>query len=464
MANSKVIELDMEIKRSVVIQLKGNVEHISVSTFMELFGRNGPLEALVGDVDGVITESFKDVAFLLTLKHQSEGKIETIINHFKNQEVHFTSQNGNRMLVTARLPAPPQEIITLHPIPCYIDDAKIKALLEKNKWGKIASMDFGTHRNFKSIKNGWLNIYFDKININNIPKTAKICGKWVTITKPGESHLPLCRFCKERGHVQTKCPKKGFCTYCKTDGHILRNCRSKPTGITSTPWKRVEKRNSPAPPPIPSIQTLTNNRYSILQHQDLEINNMDKFPTLQATNIPTTPSSTSTPKKKATPKPKRTPKTQRRPITSTVQSEQENQQLNGSEMKHESNINQNKYNTNLPRKSIDNPENNSNNDTLQSSSAETPIRNALDESPKTTSPDPTEENIKIIEKYHEQLSKPRYYYSNIYEAETSFLNAGHTEPPTIRRSSTSLESIFDTSTTPSKRRKITEKHETRQTP
>nr|XP_002119413.2 uncharacterized protein zf(cchc)-6 [Ciona intestinalis] len=208
MQNQNVIELLEDAKRSVVIQLEGNVEHISVSTFMELFSPGGPLEPLVDDVEGVITESFKDVAFLVTLKEDSSHKIKKIVEFFQEKTEKFTSENGNIMTVTAHLPTPPLEVVTLHPVPCFVEESKIKKLVEQNKWGIVNNMSFGFHRNFKDIKNGWLNLYFENLNVNNLPKVAKICGKWATVTRPGESHLPLCRFCKERGHVQTRCPKK----------------------------------------------------------------------------------------------------------------------------------------------------------------------------------------------------------------------------------------------------------------
>ncbi|XP_002119413.3 uncharacterized protein zf(cchc)-6 [Ciona intestinalis] len=217
------------------------------------------------------------------------------------------------MTVTAHLPTPPLEVVTLHPVPCFVDERKIKNLVEKNKWGKVNNMSFGFHRNFKDIKNGWLNVYFENLNVNNLPKVAKICGKWATVTRPGESHLPLCRFCKERGHVQTRCPKKGFCTYCKTEGHITKNCRSKPTNPENKkaqPWIKIQTKTAKdqlktQPKPIEST-----NKFAILQMEP-ELNSMDHFPSLEAATSPKEKEMENM-EEQQTPRKQRTPKSKKR--------------------------------------------------------------------------------------------------------------------------------------------------------
>ncbi|XP_078485333.1 uncharacterized protein LOC144744507 [Ciona intestinalis] len=433
MATTNVIELVEEVRRSVVIQLTGNVEHISVSTFMELFGEGGPLEAVSNHVEGVITESFKDVAFLLTLKAESAHKIDQILHHFSNSQVKFTSAAGNEMIVTAHLPKPPLEVVTLHPVPCYIDARKITNLLEKYRWGKVNNMEFGYHRNFRHIKNGWLNISFEKLNINNLPKIIKICGKWATVTRPGESHLPLCRFCKERGHVQTRCPKKGYCNFCKAEGHIIKNCRSKPTttNSTNTPWNTVPFTSKGNNPTATTTQIKTSNKYALLTTEDprIDLANMEIFPSL-------TESSSAQNK---TPKPQRKKK-QHTPKRKELESKQPViTKVPETKTPIKNPINENSKNQSSPEFS-------------DLSKNETPERNI----PNPQQANTTEENINIIEEYHSNLeSNPTHYYSNISEMETSTpAHERYTDPPTIRRSPGSLQLLFQSTSTPSKKRKV----------
>ncbi|XP_078495360.1 uncharacterized protein LOC144750193 [Ciona intestinalis] len=428
MATSNVLEIESEIKRSLILQLKGNIEHISVSVFMELFGTGKPLELLKNQVDGVITDSFKDMTFLITIKPKFAHNIQSIINHINNERVNFASDNGNEMYISAYLPTPPKEIVTLHPVPAYIEYSKIKTLLERNRWGKIVEMEFGFHRNFKDIKNGWLNVYFEKLNINNIPKVIKICGKYATVTRPGESHLPLCRFCKERGHVQTRCPKKGYCTFCKCEGHILRNCRSRPTDTlqkTPQPWTIIRKTNHQImPTPIPS--TPTQNRFEILETQTNENNmneetttqleNLNKFPQLLKASKTTT---TSTPKKQRTPRRKPI-----QPISNNIQQ--------------------------LPSGQTDTEE------PQDENHSNTSITTSGKSTPSTTTTPPTDDNQNFIgdQNLYEDMELPLGYQSNIYELNRNqTFNQSQTndtnEPPEIRRN---LQSLFQipTETTPSK--------------
>ncbi|XP_078495485.1 uncharacterized protein LOC144750575 [Ciona intestinalis] len=425
MATPNVVELNEEVKRSVVIQLKGNVEHISVSTFMELFAPGGPLEAVSNDVEGVITESFKDVAFLLTLKLESAHKVERIIHHFNTAEVNFTSANGNNMVVTAHLPKPPLEVVTLHPVPCYVAAHKISNLLEKYKWGQVHSMEFGYHRNYQHIKNGWLNISFQKLNINNLPKVIKICGKWATVTRPGESHLPLCRFCKERGHVQTRCPKKGHCNFCQTEGHITKNCRSKPVAIgrREQPWVTIAPKPRSRPTPQ-DTQLEMSNKFDILGNEEphIDLANMEVFPSLAESTSQAT----------------RTPKPQRKKKQRTPR---------GKEASNPKNDNQAEPATIAIK---NDPQN-----TPLSSPASTDVsRNETpDMSMNPTAQNTTEENIEIIEQYHRDLiANPSPTYHNMYSMGIP-PNELYPDPPMIRRSPENLQMLFKTTSTPTKKKR-----------
>ena len=51
-------------------------------------------------------------------------------------------------------------------------------------------------------------------------------GHWINITQPNEAHLPMCNYCKSRGHAIFACPRiaEKTCAICKQKGHDQLYC------------------------------------------------------------------------------------------------------------------------------------------------------------------------------------------------------------------------------------------------
>ena len=64
----------------------------------------------------------------------------------------------------------------------------------------------------QKLKNRYVNLFFASAILNEIPSPMKMYGRWIDITntKPDEAHLPMCIYCKSRGHaIFVLCKQKG---------------------------------------------------------------------------------------------------------------------------------------------------------------------------------------------------------------------------------------------------------------
>jgi len=76
---------------------------------------------------------------------------------------------------------------------------------------------YGRNRNMPKIKNGYEYVHLKDTKFEYIEQRIKAFGHWIQATKPHEIHLPLCKYCKLRGHVIADCPKIAAqqCTICQ---------------------------------------------------------------------------------------------------------------------------------------------------------------------------------------------------------------------------------------------------------
>ena len=97
-------------------------------------------------------------------------------------------------------------MITLYPVPFEITETHLR-ILEKRRWGKREKINFGKLKHYQNIKNGYVNLFIKKAKYLAIQNQVNIMGYWLSVTTPYNRHLPMCRFCKIRGHDIETCPK-----------------------------------------------------------------------------------------------------------------------------------------------------------------------------------------------------------------------------------------------------------------
>ena len=124
--------------------------------------------------------------------------------------VHAICQHGLKreggITITTTIPQQPAELITLFPVPFEMGERELKTL-ERRGWGTIKKIHFGTLRNYQKIKNGYVNLYIHDPDYLRIAGQVNIMGHWISVTTPHNRHLPMCRFCKTRGHEIGDCAK-----------------------------------------------------------------------------------------------------------------------------------------------------------------------------------------------------------------------------------------------------------------
>lgn len=108
----------------------------------------------------------------------------------------------------AEEPAKPLIKITLTPIPCEWGNEQIETITNEYNWGNINKIKYLTHKNFPTIRNGFVEIYFDEINLENIPDAFVLYNINVNIIKPEDKKkTPTCKQCDQEGHHSNQCPK-----------------------------------------------------------------------------------------------------------------------------------------------------------------------------------------------------------------------------------------------------------------
>ena len=188
--------------RSLILQLSGK-ENPQIDDVIQAF--EGKLDEFKEMIEGVRLTSYKESKFLVTFKLVSNPMMgET------REIVHCICCNGfetkNGIKIKTEYPSQPDDLITLYPVPFEMTDQHLKAL-ESKGWGKITRIFFGKVRHYPQIKNGYVNIYIKEPNYMQIENKVNVFGHWMSVTTPYNRHLPMCRFCKVRGHEVENCPR-----------------------------------------------------------------------------------------------------------------------------------------------------------------------------------------------------------------------------------------------------------------
>ena len=188
--------------RSLIIQLTGK-DYPEIDDILQAF--EGKLDEFKEEIEGIRLINFKESKFLVTFKivpNPMMGETREIVHCLCRDG--FETKNG--IMIKTEYPSQPDDLITLFPVPFEMTEQHLK-VLENKGWGKITRIFFGKVRHYPQIKNGYVNIYVKDPNYMRIENRVNVLGHWMSVTTPYNRHLPMCRFCKVRGHEVENCPR-----------------------------------------------------------------------------------------------------------------------------------------------------------------------------------------------------------------------------------------------------------------
>ena len=235
-------------QRSVILQVL-QWRNVSVPTLYDAIKQSLPTYADL--IEGMRLLSYRESRFLITFDKNSDSDLASVYRDV----FHSTCENGfdietpqkQQAKIYSQLPQQPDEIVTLYPCPFEMEDGHFKQIVTNNNWGTLKKITYGKIRNLGRIKNGYVNLHMIEPNYHNMDSQVKAFGHVIGVTKPYEAHLPLCNYCKTRGHSIQACPKiqKKKCIHCSQTGHDVMSCpntdRPGTTNQTSA-WKTVSSR------------------------------------------------------------------------------------------------------------------------------------------------------------------------------------------------------------------------------
>ena len=184
-------------------------------------------------IEGLRLLSFREKNFLITFEKDSSKSNRTVYTetfHDLCKDGFQCSSDYSGTILKTTLPSHPYDVISLYPCPFEMDDDHFLQIVGSNHWGTLMKVTYGKLRNAPQIKNGYVNIHLKDTYMDNIKSRIKAFGHWLTVTKPHEAHLPLCNYCKERGHSVRECPKiaNKRCSTCNQTGHDPLHCSERP--------------------------------------------------------------------------------------------------------------------------------------------------------------------------------------------------------------------------------------------
>ena len=188
--------------RTLVIQVLG-IENPSIDHLVHGFQEQ--IEEYKAQIEGIRFYNYKEGKFLVTFK-----QVDNIMLGKTRELVHVVCSKGyttpDGLTLKSEIPQQPADMITLFPVPFEMEDSHIR-ILEKKGWGKIDRIQYGKLKHYPNIKNGYVNIFIKEPAYMRIENQVNLMGHWLSVTTPYNRHLPMCRFCKVRGHELEQCPK-----------------------------------------------------------------------------------------------------------------------------------------------------------------------------------------------------------------------------------------------------------------
>jgi len=254
--------------RSVILHVEGLRDLGQIFTTLQV---NFP--DLFQKIEGMRTISYREKTTLITFVKDGNHRDRSIYC----EEFHKLCKDGQKVKfntfeigLKTTLPPEPDDIITLYPYPFEMEDFHFKQAIAKTYWGQLNRIQYGKLRN-SNIKNGFVNLYIKDANMDIIPPRIKILGHWINVTKPHEAGLPMCNYCKARGHTTPYCPKiaEKKCTNCKEKGHDAQFCPHKQRYNLENPWnQQLPKQKTPQSTKKMEGLIPIQNRYAQLEQLD----------------------------------------------------------------------------------------------------------------------------------------------------------------------------------------------------
>ena len=190
------------LTRSLIIKINGIVDP-SLDQVIHAFKEK--LAEFQERIEGIRMYNFKEKKYLITFKQADNpmmGEAKDIVHALCSDG--YTTED--RVTIQSEIPQQPSDMITLYLVPFEMTETHLSTL-EKRGWGKIEKINFGKLKHYQNIKNGYVNIFIKDPNYLAIQNQVNIMGHWLSVTTPYNRHLPMCQFCKIRGHGIETCPK-----------------------------------------------------------------------------------------------------------------------------------------------------------------------------------------------------------------------------------------------------------------
>ena len=212
--------------RSLVIHLQGWAE-TNIGRLYYIFQTE--FKEYEKHIEGLRLLSYREKTFLITFHNDHTQKKDT----FHRDRFHELCSKGYHciticgdVIITTTLPQQPNDIISLYPVPFEMNEDHFQQIVGNLYWGQLMHVTYGRNRNTPKIKNGFVNLHIKDTQFNMIDSQIKAFGHWIQVTKPNERHLPLCNYCKARGHAIGECPKIQAmeCALCKQKGYSALHC------------------------------------------------------------------------------------------------------------------------------------------------------------------------------------------------------------------------------------------------
>ena len=197
-----------EVKQSNSVWAKvdgSNLLHFDLNNFLEFFLPQQPLEEYLTQIYGITTLNFAKKTFTITFNENDANAKKKFLEQFANKR-SINCKNGKTYTLSARLPPPPVEVITLYPMPHGITTETAKKI--SSTWGNLISFEYGRHKILPHIRNSYLHLKIADVESKNIPQRIVVNKHYVAVLQPGDNVIMRCGFCKTKGHKAVTCPEK----------------------------------------------------------------------------------------------------------------------------------------------------------------------------------------------------------------------------------------------------------------
>ena len=190
-----------------------------LNSFLMLFVEEGHFSLISKQIVGIIPVNLQEKTYSVSFTPNNETIIkDLLLNYAIGKEID--SPTHETVLISFSKPKPPPKTVTLWPVSHEVTPQILNQLVEDNGWGKLERFAFGRHKSFPQFHNAYLHLQISQYNPNAVPDHITINNNTVMVLKPGETNMPRCNFCKNKGHTVSTCPRKNKSRVPRTTGHV----------------------------------------------------------------------------------------------------------------------------------------------------------------------------------------------------------------------------------------------------